>query len=59
MKINLIYDKDTDKVIITECGGKFVIPENMDLMIVDVEDLENTIIEDKKGNVYIKRDGVN
>lgn len=54
--MNVIYDKETRRVIITEMNGVWTMPGNLD---VKEYPLDADVFVDKDGDLYLKAEQVN
>ena len=54
--MNVIYDKETRRVIITEMNGIWTMPNNLDIKTCP---LEADVFVDKDGDLYLKAEQVN
>ena len=51
-KLNVVYDKVTGEVVLTEQEGTWVIPSRWDVNSFDAD--EDPFAEDSKGNLFLK-----
>ena len=53
--MKVIYEKETNRVLITEIDGVWVFPNELDIATVN----EEALTYDEEGNIYLKAEWVN